>query len=480
MQDPVPPHHTRSYQSLGGPTGLPIVGNAFQVQRSSFHQQLEAWAQRYGDTFRFRIGARRFIAVRNPDVVAWVLRQRPDTFKKSARLEQVSKDLGFHGVFSANGEAWRRQRPVVLAGLDPAHVRAFLPAIQEVTHTLRARWMRCAQAGTPIDLLGDLMRYTVDVTTALAFGRNLDTLKSETDDVIQKHLNHILPELFKRILAPVDFYRWADWKTQGHVKALRKAVDEFVMHARGQLHADPALRERPRNLIQAMLAANEREDAKLSNEEVAGNVLTMLLAGEDTTANTLAWLTWLLHRNPDACERARAEVLEVLAGAPVASSVEQLSNLRVLEACAQEAMRLKPVAPIMINEAAQDTVVDGVAIPKGALVLCMMRAAGVSAEHFPAPLEFDPTRWLEGHAAAAGLSSPKRVVMPFGAGPRMCPGRYLALAEIKMVASMLLASFELEEVACEGGAEPPERLALTMSPVGLRMRLRPREMGRAP
>jgi cytochrome P450 len=314
----------------------------------------------------------------------------------------------------------------------------------------------------------------VDVTTGLAFGRNVDSLKSETDDVIQVHLNRILPALFQRTLAPVDVYRWLDWKTAAHVRARRKAVHEFIQAARAQLRENPALREHPVNLIQAMLAANEREENRLSDAEVAGNVLTMLLAGEDTTANTLAWLTWLLHRNALALETARAEVREVLGGARVPESVEQLGRLCFVEACANEAMRLKPVAPIIINEAAEDTVVDGVALTKGSLVVCMMRPAGVSAEHFPEPQAFDPSRWLGDAAHAGGLQSPKRVVMPFGAGPRMCPGRYLALAEIKMVTAMLLAGFDLEDVSCADGAEPRERLALTMSPQGLRMRLRAR------
>jgi cytochrome P450 len=160
----------------------------------------------------------------------------------------------------------------------------------------------------------------------------------------------------------------------------------------------------------------------------------------------------------------------------IVESIEQLSALDEVEACANEAMRLKPVAPIIINQAGEDVVVAGVSVPKGTLVVCVMRPAGRDAKNFSEPEMFDPARWrnLPSEGDKKSLSSAKRVVMPFGAGARICPGRYLALAEIKMVAAMLLSNFELEQVSTPDGNEPVERLTLTMAPVGLRMRLRKR------
>jgi cytochrome P450 len=131
-------------------------------------------------------------------------------------------------------------------------------------------------------------------------------------------------------------------------------------------------------------------------------------------------------------------------------------------------MRLKPVAPINIQQAARDTVAGGVALPAGSLVMCLMRPAAVDERHFTQAEAFRPERWLEGLSA----SSSKRVAMPFGAGPRICPGRYLALAEMKMVMAMLLRTFEIVSVAPADGGEVRERLALAMAPVGLRLRLR--------
>lgn len=405
-----------------------------------------------------------------------VLRRRPEVFRRGPRLVQVASDLGFPGVFTANGEAWRRQRQLVMPGLDPAHLRTYLPTITAVTVRLRRLWLAKAHAHEEIDLLHDLMRYTVDVTTGLALGHDLNTIEQGDDAAIQRHLNVIFPALSKRNLAPFDLRHWIkDRQVAAHVDALRAAVQRFIEIAREEIAQRPQLRQKPENLIQSLVATREA-DTGLSDQDLAGNVLTMLLAGEDTTANTLAWLIWLLSANPEELDKARSEVDAVIGAGAIIDSTEQLAALDYLDACANEAMRLKPVAPINIVEAGEEAEVDGVRVPKGAFVICVMRPAGMDADRFPEPQVFRPSRWLAAPtdgAPAERMFSSKRVVMPFGAGPRICPGRYLALAEIKIVISLLLANFTIEHVQCDNG-QPPERLNLTMAPVGLRMRLRPR------
>lgn len=465
------------YASLPGPARVPLLGNAHQIRPNVFHQQLEAWARQYGGRFRFQITSRRFFAITDPEAIASVLRQRPQVFKKGPRLVQVVKDLGFHGVFSANDEAWRTQRRLVMPGLDPAHLRTYLPAVAAVTDRLRRHWTARAGTGESIDLLADLMRYTVDVTTSLAFGQDLNTLEQGDDVAIQKHLNFIFPKLMERNLAPVDFQHWLkDADTVAHVGALQQAVQGFIAQTREQLAQRPGLRERPENLIQSLVATRDAGGG-LTDEDVAGNVLTMLLAGEDTTANTLAWMIWLLSVNRAELARAQQEVDAVVGPGAVPHDLDQLARLDFIDACANEAMRLKPVAPVNMLQAGEDVVVDGVAVPKGTFVVCVMRPAGMDAARFEDPEAFRPARWLDGEGAGSGhMFAAKRVVMPFGGGPRLCPGRYLALAEIKMLMAMLLANFEIGEVGC-GGAEPQERLTLVMAPVGLSMTLRPRPGG---
>jgi len=455
----------RRIQDLPGPRGLPIVGNALQIESSRLHLIAEQWSREYGDYFRFRIGPREILVLANPETIAAALRDRPDGFQRTARLSAISKQMGFNGLFSANGEAWRRQRPMVMASFDPGHIKTYFPALVKVTRRFARRWQRAAAAGQTIDLQADLMRYTVDVTAGLAFGADINTLESDAD-VIQTHLDKVLPSLFKRLMSPFPFLRWfSDLGLVKHLLALQRAVADFIAQARARMDADPGLRTRPTNLIEAMIAARDTEGSGLTDEDVAGNVLTMLLAGEDTTANTLAWMIYLLHRHPEALRRAREEVSGISL-----EKYEEVSALPFVDACMNETMRLKPVAPIIMLEPARDTVIGGIQVPAGQLVMCLMRAGPTDEKHFPDARAFDPARWLSG----ASASSAKRVAMPFGAGPRLCPGRYLAMLEMKMVMTMLLAGFEIEGVATPDGGEAQEHLAFTMYPVGLRLRVRAR------
>ncbi|HSV44378.1 MAG TPA: cytochrome P450 [Ramlibacter sp.] len=464
----------RQIADLPGPPGLPLLGNALQIQRERFHLQLEQWRAQYGEAYKLRIGARTFVVLADPQVIASALRERPAVFGRTQRLVDVANEMHFAGVFAANGETWRRQRPMVMASFDPSHIKRYFPSLVRVTQRLAGRWQRAAQAGLAIDLQADLMRFTVDVVSGLAFGADINTLESD-EEVIQRHLDQVFPALLKRTLAPFPYWRWfqlpADRAVGRHIEVLRDHVNQFIGQARTRMDTDPLLREQPSNLIEAMIAARDREASGLNDQDVAGNVLTMLLAGEDTTANTLAWMVWLLARNTAALERARSEVLGVLGPARVPASLEQVAALDFLEACAHETMRLKPVAPLLPQQAMRDTELAGIALPAGTLCMFLMRAGSMDPAHFPDPQRFDPARWLQGGVDA---SAAKRISMPFGAGPRVCPGRYLALLEIKMAMAMLLAGFEIESVQPEGGGEVQEKLAFTMSPVGLKLRLKAR------
>ena len=463
----------RELTTLPGPRGWPLVGNMFQISRSQLHRNVEAWGRRFGPFFRLQLGRRTLLVVSDHEAIGAVLRDRPDGYRRTRLMEVIGLEMGLApGVFAANGDVWRRQRRMVMAGFDPTHVKAYFPALLKVTQRLRGRWARAAQADAPIELQPDLMRFTVDAISGLAFGVDVNTIESD-DEVIQKHLDKIFPAVYKRLFSLIPWWRIvrtrADREIERSIAAVNTAIAGFIAQARVRLAADAARREHPPNLLEAMIVAadaggDQREDA------VSGNVMTMLLAGEDTTANTLAWMIYLLHRHPDALQRAQQEVRERTPDVD-AFTPELLATLDYVVACANETMRLKPVAPFQVVEALHDTQLKGIRVPKGTGVWCLMRGDSLSEQHFPNALSFEPERWL---SQPGDATSAKRVSMPFGAGPRVCPGRYLALLEIKMAMAMLLAHFDIVEVTTPDGAEAAEHMAFTMMPVGLRMRLRAR------
>jgi len=469
------PARLREIEDLPAPPGLPFVGNLHQVDRARIHQQVERWVQEYGPYFRFQIGNRRILAIADHQAMGTLLRDRPDGFRRTKKLAEISAEIGSAvGVFGAEGEAWKRQRRMVMAGFDPRHLRAYFPSLVGVSERLAARWARAADAGTAIDLQADLMRYTVDTVAGLAFGAEVNTLESDAD-VIQQHLDKIFPAVFRRMFAAVPTWRWwksaADRELDRSVAAVAAAIQGFIAAARKRLE-DPARRAAPKNLLEAMIVAADDPQSGITPSEVHGNVLTMLLAGEDTTANSLAWSIWLLFEHPDCMRRARAEVDERL-GDPSAWTIDDFAKLEYVEACVNEAMRLRPVAPFLMLQALRETTVAGIRIPADTLIWGVMRSDSVREDYFPEPTSFRPERWLDAEATH-GAASANRIAMPFGAGPRVCPGRHLAMLEIKIALAVLLGRFEIENVATRSGGEPLEELSFTMSPEPLTMRLRRR------
>ena len=161
----------RQFDDLPGPRGLPVLGNALQIEAPRFHLQLEDWCREHGPFFKLQIGKRKLMVVGDHHAVAAVLRDRPNGLSRTSRLEQIWTELGLPiGVFGANGDVWQRQRRMVMAGFDPAHVKRYFPALQAVSRRLVGRWQLAAQKNEAIDLQADLMRYTVDTIAGLSAG----------------------------------------------------------------------------------------------------------------------------------------------------------------------------------------------------------------------------------------------------------------------------------------------------------------------
>jgi cytochrome P450 len=470
-----PGQRLRHLKDLPGPKQWPLVGNAFQVNLHRLHQNIEAWVEQYGPMMRVRLAKFHLLVISDHTLISTLLRDRPEGFRRPSRMQQIMSDMGIaDGVFVAEGEHWAKQRRMVMASFAPGQVRSYFPALLNVANRLRYRWLQASTQSRAIDLQADLMRFTVDIISGLAFGVDVNTVESQ-EDVIQQHLDQIFPTIWRRSHALVPYWKKfklpRDKALDRSVQEVNKAIRGFMAGARERL-ADPARRAAPQNLLEAMIVAADEPGSGMSDEDVVGNVFTMLLAGEDTTATSLSWMIYLLSRNPQAMDRVREEVDKVL-GPMDTWTAESLGELNYLEACIHESMRLKPVGPFNVVEALKDQVIDDGVGPAGTSVVMVMRHDNMKDELFADAKQFKPERWLpEGSGMAADHA--KRISMPFGAGPRICPGRYLAMMEIKLAAAMLLQNFGIVSVDTPDGGEAQEHMALTMVPVGLSMTLRQR------
>ena len=467
---------TRSIAELPGPRGLPLLGNAHQLARTSrIHLTAERWARRYGPIIRVNIGRRRIIGVSNSEEIHRILRERPEGFRRWSEQEIVVREMGPGemspaGVFVAEGEDWKRQRRLVITALNTNHLHRYFDVVRTTTERLHRRLTDAAHAGRVLDISDELTSYTLDTISWLAFGHDLNTLEHPEVE-LQRHIQRIFQMTARRLAAPVTYWRWirlpADRALDRSIVELRGAVGAFVEQARERIARRPELADQPENLLEAMLVA-QQADGSFTDEEIISNALTILTAGEDTTAHTLGWTIWLLASRPDVQARLSQEADALFGEHPFPVDYDTVNALRYTEAVLRESMRLKTVGPLLALEPLADATICDTHIPAGTRLLLLLRQAGFGEE--PAG-DFDPGRWLDEDQARASRS------LVFGAGPRFCPGRNLAFLEAKSALAMIARNFQIELDDSAGPVR--ERFNFAMIPDGLRVRLRQRATDRS-
>jgi cytochrome P450 len=453
-------------EDLDGPRRWPIVGNTLQLRRNAAHATLESWALRYGPLYRMRFGPYRAVGVSEPGLIDQLLRHRPVEVGRSPRISQLIDETGFKGVFTAEGEAWRRQRRLVMRALTPETIRALFPVITTVTARLHARWCAAAALGRYPDVLRDLKCYSIDVTTWLTMGLDIDTLTHDANG-LQADVETWFQTVGRRLPQPLRYWRWlrlpADRRSDAAIARLHATVDGLIAGARREMAGQPQAGRKPRNILQALVAARDEPGSEFSDEDVRGNVAVLLFAGEDTTANTMAWLLYHLATEPQACAAAQSQADALLGAGCAAAQFAQLDALTHIEAAALESMRLKPIAPVQGMRANVDLDLAGLLVPRGHLMFLLPRICATEEARFARAARFEPERWLGADETAE--ADGRRSMFPFGGGQRYCPGRFLAMVEIKMVTAMVLGSFDLR--LNPPGQVVTENFGFTMAPAPL-------------
>lgn len=447
---------------MPGPPGHPVLGHAGHIRDHAIHDQLLAWREQYGPIYRCRIFHKPAVVVADPPLVRQVLRARPKTFRRLGTVEPVLDELGVNGVFSAEGDDWRRQRRLVMSAFGRSKLSNMQAMITMVTERLLGRLEQ--QVGRPFDIYPDLMRFTADVTTLVAFGYDLDSVR--TPAPVQDAVTYSFSEVMRRLYLPVPYWRVfklpRDRKLDEAIELLRTVVEEIIRE--GEPHGRDNLLRRMQQALR-----EERSRRGLSEHELFSNVMTLLFAGEDTTANTLGWMVHLLAGHPLVQQRMRQQVDEVLDDAMVVAEPEDAAALRAIEAAFVETLRLRPVVPVMLLQTREPVTLAGYDVPAGVPVFTLLACRARDTGDVDDPDVFRPDRW----ESKIDLSCPAEGLHPFGGGPRVCPGRGLALLEVQTLIGSLLRRFELHPVP---GARAPRTIpSFTWGPdrIDVMLKVRP-------
>ena len=309
----------------------------------------------------------------------------------------------------------------------------------------------------------DLTKFTVDVTTSLAFGIDMNTLEQK-GGVIQDHMEKIFPMIFKRINLPVPLYKFfktkADKEYSHALQEIEKQVLRFIETGKQKVELDPALKEKPSNILESFIVAAGEEQG-ISEYEIKGNLLTLLMAGEDTTAHALTWAIYLICLHPEIQEKLQEEADQVLMDDVYLHEYSKHDQLIYTNGVIHETLRLKSVAPVMLVEPLEDIEMDQYKFNKGSKIVLLTRAAGLREEYFSESEKMLPERWSNTGPSKCPVHNLSGF-LPFGSGPRMCPGKNLAILEMKLVLSMIAKNFQIELVEPKQHVE--EKMAFTMMP----------------
>ena len=381
-----------------GPRPLPLVGNVHQIDPTKVHLILQAWAEQYGSMYKLSMGPRRASRSSEPQLINELLRARPETFRRSANMDRIISEIGIKGVFNAEGDAWRPQRKLSVAALAQRNLRQLYPFIETVAGRLKKRWERSASAGEALDIVDELKRFTVDVTMLIAFGYDVNTVE-QTDDVIQRELEIIFPAINRRLFALIPIWRFvrspSDRRLERALANVRDWLRGLMDEARARLRADPDRAHNPSNFLEAMLAAVDEEGKPFADDVIMSNLMTMLLAGEDTTANTLAWAVHELCDSPEWGESS-ARGGRGMRRDGCRGRRRRRKRLAVAGAVANETMRLRPVAPVGMFDANVDTALGDISFPEGTTVIISSVGFRPSIrKEFRRAARLPPERWIE-------------------------------------------------------------------------------------
>jgi cytochrome P450 len=396
-----------------GPKGLPLLGQFLDFRRDPVSFLLRTARGYPGEVVRFRQGPRGVYVVKHPDLVKEVLVTRQHEFSKSRALQWAKLFLG-DGLLTSEGEFHTRQRRLAQPAFHRQRIGGYAADMVERAVEARERWT----AGQVLDLDGEMMRLTLAVVSRSLFGTDVAGAASE----IREDLATIV-SLFPRFALPL-FGLIQKLPLPSNVR-----FDRAVARLDGIVHRLIAERraeggDRGDLLSMLLLAQDEEGDGGgMSDRQLRDEVVTLLLAGHETTSNALTWTWYLLSQHPQVEERWRDELRAVLGGRPPA--FDDLPALKRTEMVFAESMRLFPPAWGIGRRALHDLELGGFAVAGGSVVVLPTYVVHRDERFWPDPERFDPERFT----AEARAARPRFAYFPFGGGARSCIGESFAWME---------------------------------------------------
>lgn len=406
---------------------------------------LEENIRRYGDYFRFRLlMGGTAVVTRDPEAIRTVFTASGEVLRAGEAGAQILRPLvGDSSVLVLDGAAHLRQRRLMLPSFHGERMKAYAEAMRDSTAEVVAGWPR----GEPFPVHPSMQQITLQVIVRTVFGVDEHARMTALGDQLTRVLETGSRPNFLGALLPMR--RVGPFAEFLREKALADAMIYDEIRRRREL-GDAAQRS---DVLSLLLQARDDDDQPMTDEEVRDELVTLLVAGHETTATSLAWTLERMLSHRAVWERARAEVASVLGGEPVTD--ERVGKLVWLDAVIKESLRLRPIIPMVARRLVVPMSFGGFDLPAGTVIAPSIYLTQRRPDVYPQPDRFMPERFL-------GVKPDPYTWLPFGGGIRRCLGMAFALYEMKIVLATLLQRVDLE--LAPGASDRMARRSITFAP----------------
>ena len=431
-----------------GPYGHFLAGNLEDL-RSRVLAFFSELSEKYGDIATIRFSIRKVLFINHPDYIYHVLQENNRNYTKSLRYEQLKHLLG-NGLLTSEGEYWLRQRRMIQPAFHKQKLQLLASDMVLCTRNMMEQW-ETRFIGKEFNFSAEMMSLTLQIV-----GKTLldSDVKSDAKNVGEA-LTYLIRAVNFRTRTPVLLPIWVPTPHHIRIKKSIKTINSVLEKIFNSRRSNP----RDRYDLLSMLMETKYEDTgeHMGNQQLRDEVMTLFVAGHETTANALSWTMELLMRHPEVMQKCRGELATVLNGRePEASDLHSLPYLTMV---IEESMRLYPPAWIIGRKTIGPDRIGAFEIRPGQNILICPYVLHRDKRYWEEPEKFIPERFT----AENIRKRPKNVYLPFGGGPRMCIGNNFAIMELQLVLAMLLQRYRMEPVP--GKEAIPEAL-ITLRPDG--------------
>jgi cytochrome P450 len=383
-------------------------------------------AREHGDVVAFRVGPIQAVLLRHPDAVKHVLVDNNHNYDKATRGYDVLRRFLGNGLLTSEGDFWRRQRRIAQPAFHRKRIADFGEIMVADTLDMLATWETTAGLGRTIDMSREMMALTLRIVGKTLLSTDVQDATDQVGDAVTK-LNEWADRSLDSML-PIGFPTPATQRAKRAAKGLDVVIGKIIGERRA---GEPG-----EDLLGMLMSTRDAETGEtMTDKQLRDEVMTLFLAGHETTANALSWIFYLLSTHPDIERQVRAELDAQLGAAP--PTVSDLGKLPYLLMVIKEAMRLYPPAWIIDRHAIGEDEVLGYRVRKNTLVLVSPYVTHRDPALWPNPEGFDPLRFSPEQEEAR----PRYAYFPFGGGPRQCIGIGFAMMEAQLITACVLQRF---------------------------------------